>query len=199
MILCKKLGSVEENMIVSSVNARWFKWSVHLGMPNPLNIVSSNNLFNDLDSTSTDNTNKVGDSGLPYFNPLVDFNKPELCPFTNIEYQLLDSKFQTILIKCLTNPILLKTCNKYFHNTLSYAFAMFNLITTLAGLPLNLKSVTISWVRSILSNILLPFTNPDWLCEIGVGRRFSSLSWITLDNTLLMKLLKHIGLKSEKV
>lgn len=175
------------------------QWISPLGHAKALNILSSNSLFKYLDSTSAKSMNRAGERGSPCLTPLAEWKKPEAWPLISTEYQLLDSRFHTMLMKHYANPIFLKTCIKYFQETLSYAFAMSSLITTLAGFPLNLMSVTISWVNKMFSNILLPLINPDWMKEIKEGSIFSSLSWTTLDITLLIKLLKLISLRSVNV
>lgn len=57
----------------------------------------------------------------------------------------------------------------------------------------------ISWVSIIFSEILLPFTNPDWFKEIKFGRIGASLRYTNLEVTLLTKLFKLIGLNSAKL
>lgn len=70
---------------------------------------------------------------------------------------------------------------------------------TLAGLPLILISCTISCTNNIFSIMLLPLTNPACWGEMIVGNRWASLSCRILENILLLKLLKLIGLMSENV
>ena len=54
----------------------------------------------------------------------------------------------------------------------------------------------ISWASMILSKILIPFTNPDWLGEIKEGRVGQSLFLISLEMILLVKFLTLICLYS---
>uniref|UniRef100_A0A0V0GMW4 Putative ovule protein n=1 Tax=Solanum chacoense TaxID=4108 RepID=A0A0V0GMW4_SOLCH len=56
--------------------------------------------------------NRVGDRGSPCFKPLDDLKKPYDCPFTNIEYQLLDISLHTISIKNSEKPNFRSTLNQ---------------------------------------------------------------------------------------
>lgn len=61
-----------------------------------MNPGSSFNKFRPLDKISAVMMKRVGESGSPYFNPLVDLEKSKDFPLITTKYQLLDTNIQTI-------------------------------------------------------------------------------------------------------
>lgn len=77
-----------QNIIISSVKARWFIFGLLLGMPNILNYFFTIKDFKPFDIISIANINNIRDSESLYFNPLENWKNPLGWSFSSIEYSL---------------------------------------------------------------------------------------------------------------
>lgn len=87
-------------------------------------------------------------------------------------------------------PNLLNTLVKQNHDTLLYVLAMSSFTTSFWKFFLIFMSLNISW--------LLPFAKPNWYLDMRIGSNFVILWWSSLEITLLAKVLRLTGFKSEK-
>lgn len=84
-------------------------------------------------------------------------------------------------------------------DTMSYVFAISSLTTTLWCLFLLLISLMISQESKTFSPMLLPFLNPDGFLEIILVINSINLPCMTLEITLLAKVLRLISLRSKNL
>lgn len=105
----------------------------------------------------------------------------------------------TMSIITSEKPNFRNTFVRKIHDTLSYALVMSKFTTTLMCWFLRLISLIVSYVSNIFSVIFLPLINPNCVGEIILGSTSTILSCTILDIILLIKELKLIDVRSEKL